>query len=240
MTVFQCFFAIFFMLYPPSREIGMQAQNKDLKMHFKPVFGTENLILDDKKYITEQSDTLSISTFRFYISQIQYVFEDGSTYSEPNSVHLLDAEKEESLSLNIKNVPDKTMRFVAFNIGVDSIFSVSGALTGDLDPILGMYWTWNTGYINAKIEGKSKSCHTPKNIFEFHIGGYLSPYNTLRQVRLPVKNTSDNTTIVIEADARKWFSNIKLSETNSVLMPNKTAMRVADNYAQMFKVNNEK
>lgn len=229
MVIYQCLLVLFSLWIPP--------QYKTIKMHFKPVFGNENLVLDDKQYTTEHLDTLSISTFRFYVSQIQYVFEDGSTYSEPNSVHLLDAEKEESLSFDIKNIPNKTVRFVTFNIGVDSLANVSGALTGDLDPILGMYWIWNTGYINAKIEGKSKSCHTPKNIFEFHIGGYLSPYNTLRQVRLLVKNTSDNTKIVIEADARKWFSNINLSETNSVLMPNKTAMVIADNYAQMFKIN---
>ena len=225
----QCVFVLFTALYPP--------QYKSVKMQFKPVFSSESLILNEKQYTTAQSDTLSVSTFRFYLSNIQYIFEDGSTFSEPSSVHLLDAEKEESLLFEVKNVPNKKLQFVNFNIGVDSLTNVAGALTGDLDPIQGMYWAWNTGYINAKIEGKSKSCKTPKNVFEFHIGGYLSPFNTLRKIQLTPKNRiSDSGKITIEVDASKWFSNIKLAETNSVLLPNKTAMMIANNYNQMFKI----
>ena len=238
MFLIQCFLLLFFSQRPP--------QYKTIKMHFKPVFGAENLILDDKKYVTVQADTVSISTFRFYISQIQCVFDDGSTYEEPNSVHLLDAEKEESLSFDLKNVPDKPIRFVTYNIGVDSLANFSGALTGALDPILGMYWAWNTGYINAKMEGKSSSCKTKKSVFEFHIGGYLSPFNALRRVKLPCVfplipkgGTVGTVEIVVVADVEKWFTNIKLAETNSVLLPNKTAMMVADNYAQMFRMVDE-
>ena len=235
MFLIQCFFFIVSFLYPP--------QYKTIKMHFKPVFGAEKLILDDKQYVTANSDTVSISTFRFYISQIQFVFDDGSTYEEPNSVHLLDAEKEESLSFDFKNVSDKPIRFVTYNIGVDSLANVSGALTGALDPILGMYWAWNTGYINAKMEGKSSSCKTKKNVFEFHIGGYLSPFCALRRVKLPCVfpltprgGTVGTGEFVVEVDVSQWFTHIKLAETNSVLLPNKMAMSVADDYAQMFRM----
>ena len=238
MFLIQCFFFIVSFLCPP--------QYKTIKIHFKPVFGSENLVLDDKKYVTVHADTVSISTFRFYISQIQCVFDDGSTYDEPSSVHLLDAEKEESLSFDLKNVPDKPIRFVTYNIGVDSLANVSGALTGALDPISGMYWAWNTGYINAKIEGKSSSCKTKKNVFEFHIGGYLSPFCTVRKVKLPCVfpltprgGTVGTGEFVVEVDVNQWFTHIKLVETNSVLLPNKTAMMVADNYAQMFRMVNE-
>ena len=221
-------------LYPPPDFLGT-GPYKSIKMHFKPVFNTENLVLEEKQYITAQSDTVLMSTFKFYISNIQYIFDDGSVFSEPNSVHLLDVEKEESLSFEVKNVPDKNLQWVNFNIGVDSLANISGALTGDLDPIKGMYWAWNTGYVNAKIEGNSSSCKTPKNVFEFHIGGYLPPFNTLKMVKLPIKNAKSNV-FNIETDVSKWFSNIKLSEINSVLLPNKTAMNIADNYAQMFKM----
>ena len=140
MFLIQCFLLLFFSQHPP--------QYKTIKMHFKPFFGAEKLILDDKQYVTANSDTVSISTFRFYISQIQCVFDDGSTYGEPNSVHLLDAEKEESLSFDLKNVLDKPIRFVTCNIGVDSLANFSGALTGALDPILG------GGYKNETMKKK--------------------------------------------------------------------------------------
>jgi hypothetical protein len=32
---------------------------------------------------------------------------------------------------------------------------VSGAIDGDLDPILGMYCTWSSVYTNFKLEGKN-------------------------------------------------------------------------------------
>jgi hypothetical protein len=220
-------FAYIMALYPP--------QYKTLKMQFKPVFGTENLILEEKTYVTTQFDTVSIATFKVYISNLQYIFEDNSVFSEPNSYHLLDSEKEESLSFEVKNVPDKKLKFLSFNIGVDSLANVSGALTGDLDPILGMYWAWNTGYVHAKIEGMSSACKTPKNVFEFHIGGYLPPFNALKTVKLPCSLTAKNG-ITLTVDASKWFSNIKLGETNSVLMPNKMALSIANNYADMFKI----
>ena len=57
----------------------------------------------------------------------------------------------------------------------------------------------------------------------------------MRKVQLQIKNVESDV-LNIETDAHKWFSNIKLSETNSVLLPNKMAMTVADNYAQMFKI----
>ena len=226
--------ALIGVFYPPPDSLGTSPY-KTVKMQFKPVFNQKTLVLDDKRYVTAASDTVVLSTFRFYISTIQCVFEDDSVYAEPNSYHLIDVEKEESLTFDLKNVPVKKLRFLNFTIGVDSLANVSGAQSGDLDPIKGMYWAWNTGYINAKIEGKSSSCKTLKNVFEFHIGGYLSPFNTMRKVQLQIKNVESDV-LNIETDAHKWFSNIKLSETNSVLLPNKMAMTVADNYAQMFKI----
>ena len=62
------------------------------------------------------------------------------------------------------------MKRIYFQIGIDSLTNVSGDLDGDLDPALGMYWAWNSGYINMKLEGKSSSCKSVKKEFQFHIG----------------------------------------------------------------------
>jgi len=45
---------------------------------------------------------------------------------------------------------------------VDSLANVSGAMSNDLDATKGMYWSWQSGFINLKIEGKSASCKTRK------------------------------------------------------------------------------
>ena len=39
-------------------------------------------------------------------------------------------------------------------LGVDSVLNYNGVHEGALDPINGMYWTWQTGYIHCKLEGK--------------------------------------------------------------------------------------
>ena len=70
-----------------------------------------------------------------------------------------------SLALQIpSNIPFSKLKF---QLGIDSLTNVSGAMGGDLDPTKGMYWTWQSGYINMKIEGKSNSCKTRKNQFQF-------------------------------------------------------------------------
>ena len=105
-------------------------------------------------------------------------------------------------------------------------------MAGDLDPTKGMYWAWQSGYINMKMEGKSSSCKTRKNEFQFHIGGYMKPNYAMRKVELVSKNQNLNITI----DVAEFFSELKLSETNSIMIPGKKAMKLADYSIKMFKI----
>lgn len=57
-----------------------------------------------------------------------------------------------------------------------------------------MYWTWQSGYINAKLEGKSNLVNTPTHAFAFHLGGYLNPFQTLQTISIPC-TTKDKLTI---------------------------------------------
>jgi hypothetical protein len=59
--------------------------------------------------------------------------------------------------------------------GVDSLTHVSGVMRGDLDPLLGMYWAWQSGYICAKLEGTFISELGVIKRFTFHFGGYRYP-----------------------------------------------------------------
>ena len=56
-------------------------------------------------------------------------------------------------------------------LGVDSVLNYNGVHEGALDPINGMYWTWQTGYIHCKLEGNI-ICDSSRKSFEYHIGGY--------------------------------------------------------------------
>jgi hypothetical protein len=107
-------------------------------------------------------------------------------------------------------------------------------MAGDLDPIKGMYWAWQSGYINMKLEGKSSSCKTRNNEFQFHIGGYLSPYYAIRKVALSYDKKA--TQINIGIDLYNFFANLNLAKTNSVMIPGTLAMELADYSKSLFYI----
>ncbi len=187
----------------------------------------------NKQYISELKDTLQIDVFRFYISNIKLHFSDSTTFSEVNSYHLVDIEDQNSLRIPIAKKFEKVISEITFSIGVDSLASVSGAMSGDLDPTKGMYWAWQSGFINMKIEGSSSSCKTRKNRFQFHIGGYLKPNYAVRSIEL--KPINSNLDFVV--DSAELFKYIKLSENNSIMIPGIKAMELADKSFEMFKIN---
>jgi hypothetical protein len=55
---------------------------------------------------------------------------------------------------------NKSISKITFSAGIDSLTSTAGIQKGVIDPINGMYWAWQSGYVNFKIEGKSSSCPT--------------------------------------------------------------------------------
>ncbi len=210
-----------------------------LVIKIQPVFRGKTLILGDKTYVSEKGDPMTIEEFKCYISALNLTGSKGS-YLIKNSAHLINAEDSATLTYKIDNIPSGHYNGLKFNIGLDSLTNVSGALGGDLDPTLGMYWAWNTGYINAKLTGHSNVCQTLHNKFEFHIGGYMEPYVTVRKasLQLPDIDINDKTpvTLTLQVDVATWFNDIHLFSMNNIVTPSKEALRIADNYMNMFQV----
>ena len=210
-----------------------QEKKDSLVLRLNLKFKDETLV-QNKKYISESKDTLEIDVLRFYISNIKLQYSDATTFSEPNSYHLIDIENPNSFRIPIAKNSGEAISKVSFSIGIDSLASVSGAMSGDLDPTKGMYWAWQSGFINMKIEGKSSSCKTRKNAFQFHIGGYMKPNYAIRTIELKPINSN----LEINVDFAELFKYIKLSENNSIMIPGKKAMELADKAIEMFSVNN--
>ncbi|MCF6132126.1 MbnP family protein [Flavobacterium wongokense] len=212
----------------------LSAQNKSdsLAVNFHLEFNKLPLKLNHK-YVSAANDTLTVETFRCYISGIQIQYDDNSVFTQKESYHLLDSENPNSFSIPITKKSDKLISKIIFNIGIDSVTNVSGALAGDLDPIKGMYWAWQSGYINMKIEGKSPSCKTRKNEFQFHVGGYLKPFYAMQCMKFPLDKKADDD-INIGIDLNRFFSNLELSKTNSIMIPGKEAMKLAAHSNKMF------
>ena len=211
----------------------MKINKKDVPVSLHLNFQNEPLVLKDKKYVTKTNDTVTITKMKFYLSNIVLELEDGTQYKESNSFHLVDGETLSSLEFNLKNVPDIKIKKIGFAVGIDSKNSISEKFDGDLDPALGMYWAWNTGYINMKLEGKSSSCTSVKKEFQFHIGGYLPKQNALQEIELKI---DENQIINIEVELSKWLDSLTLKETNSIMIPGENAMAMARIYKNIFEI----
>lgn len=211
----------------------IKINKKDVPVSLHLNFQNEPLVLKDKKYVTKTNDTVAITKMKFYLSNIVLELEDGTQYKESNSFHLVDAETLSSLEFYLKNVPDIKIKKIGFAVGIDSKNSISEKFDGDLDPALGMYWAWNTGYINMKLEGRSSSCNSVKKEFQFHIGGYLPNQNALQEIELKIDK---NQIINIEVELSKWLDSLSLKETNSIMIPGEKAIAMASIYKNIFEI----
>jgi len=217
--------------------IAATAQNCRLQLqhtvHGQPVK------LNSINYQNSAGDTFNISVLKYYLSNISFTNEKNQVISGKNCF-LISEDSATSKTIEIK-LPAGRYTSLSFMIGVDSLLNCTGAKDGALDPIYGMFWTWNTGYIMAKLEGTSPSSKLPGNIIQFHIGGYRTPHITQRIVtlKLPVpllvqSGTTPN--ITLTGDIYNWFTGISFRQLAGFMTPGSAADRIADNYQHMFSV----
>ena len=198
-------------------------------LKFMPTFNGASYKLGDQVVI--KKDTLSISLLKFYISDIKLLNRSIEVYSPENKYYLFNLENPSSMNVSL-NI-DSTINFneIQFCIGIDSLKNVSGVAGGALDPTNGMYWTWNSGYINFKIEGTSTLSNARKNAFQFHLGGYVYPYNSLRLVQFPF-NSLENISVELKLEA--LLSKIDLSQINTIMSPNKKSIAITNLLTTIF------
>jgi hypothetical protein len=212
---------------------------KQLSLIFHHKAGNEELVLGNA-YITPLGEKITVQKFRYYISNVSVTDKQGKTSILPVDYFLVD--EADSLSRTIHlSVPDNAISSIQFLLGVDSIRNVSGVQTGALDPMKGMFWTWNSGYIMAKLEGVSESSTIAGHYFTYHIGGFKGANNTLKTISLTLpQSTTAVQEVHINADINTWFKNssdIRTSETAVCHMPGPLAKKIADNYNAMFSIN---
>ena len=172
---------------------------------------------------------------RDYISNIKLLYQDESQITVSKKAFLFDFDSLNTLNIPIAKISKSAVKKIQFCVGIDSLNNTSGAQTDDLDPIKGMYWAWQSGYINMKLEGNSSSCKTRKNEFQFHIGGYREPFYAIRIVEIPIQKSFNISNIInLSIDFAKLFATIDLKESNSIMIPGKEAIKIADLLPKMF------
>jgi hypothetical protein len=192
------------------------------------------------------NEPYTITKLKYYVTNVGAGFTDRSAVTvakEKDSYHLID-ESKPTLNSFTFDAPINRYSYVEFVLGVDSTRNVSGAQTNALDPLNDMFWTWNSGYIMAKLEGTSAVSNAVNNQFEYHIGGFSGNNSVLKNIRVPISGAyvidirdGKNSIVEIEADFDKWFTqpnNLKIADNPICIVPGTLAKKYADNYADMF------
>lgn len=211
---------------------------KKISLVFHNKAGTEDLILGNS-YTNILGEKITVQKFKYYVSNVSVTDKLGKTTLLPATYFLVDEADPSSKTITV-TVPDNAIQSIGFLLGVDSIRNVSGIQTDALDPLKGMFWTWNSGYIMAKLEGSSESSRIAGQSFTYHIGGFKGEMNTLKNISLPVSSKQPVSELHISADINAWFKGkyeIRTAETPVCHTPGDLAMKIADNYSAMFTLN---
>lgn len=189
---------------------------------FNPSYGQFKLS-SDITYKLNTTDSIQITALRFYVSGIELLEKNKTVWKDAVQFHLMDAFNEKTLSVIIpSNISYSKLKF---NLGIDSTTNVSGAMGGDLDPTKGMYWTWQSGYINFKLEGTSNVCRTRHNEFQFHLGGYQYPNNNLQTVFVDAVSKQN---IEVGIDIQKIINQFNLAQHHHIMSPGEEAMNFSE------------
>jgi hypothetical protein len=204
-----------------------------VELTISPTFNGEPITLEVAYKFNQGKDSITFSTLKFYISNLEFYYKNQLVHKENEGAHLIDLENENSKNLKIDVGKINLFDEVKFDLGIDSSTNVSGAFGGDLDPTKGMYWTWQSGYINVKLEGHSNLCNNRLKEFQLHLGGYANEVNALQAIMLKVPQTN---TINIDIDLFAYVKSFDLTGNNMVMSPSSNAVILSSKLAQCFKV----
>lgn len=219
------------------------ANDSEIVLNIRCVYGEHQIDLTRGPFQANDELQTQIDALRFYLSSIHLLRNDSIVYQEPNSFHLVDASVPGSMRILLDkprtrggNSGEAPFNAIQFSVGIDSATNVGGAMAGELDPTRGMYWTWQSGYINVKLEGRSKKSTAAAHDFQLHLGGYAEPNNSLQIVMIRTKEVN-NVTIVL--DVKKFIDAVNMDKNHHVMSPSTVAVMLSKFFADAFSVKSQ-
>jgi hypothetical protein len=215
--------------------VTAQTSVENLQIEFRTTFEGQKIELNQPFNSISPKCLTEFSAIKFYVGSFSFI--KSKTIKNIKQYYLIDVSNPESMILNINFDEPIEFESIIFNLGVDSLTNNSGALAGDLDPTKGMYWAWQSGYINIKIEGTCDSIPTKSNQFQYHLGGFLAPYESSRVVQL---NAKTNRSIIIELDVESLLKTAFKNNYFSTMSPGIISKEMSSYAASAFRMVYEK
>jgi hypothetical protein len=174
-----------------------------VSVNFNNHIDGNEVLFDTLAYTNPAGELYSFSILKYYVSHVKLVADNGNEV-ELYAHELIDEANELSTFLDRVEIPEGHYSLIEFYLGVDSVHNHSGDQIGDLDPINGMIWTWNTGYIFYKHEGNFISTASGSSQpLVYHYGTDAGLVNIQIPISLHASNT--NHTIRVDFDLNKLY-----------------------------------
>jgi hypothetical protein len=210
-----------------------------LTLQFSNTFDGSSLTKNSATYYTNAAgNEFNVSTFRYYISNVELTKLDGSKVLYP-VYKLIDAFDESTQTISLLEVPNGDYKAISYFIGIDSARNHSGPQEGDLSATTGMLWTWASGYLFLKLEGFYKN-GTSQTSFRYHIGTDELLNKVTSPINYSIQGNQKNAFLV--CNLAEFFKNpttfdIKLDDDiQSFPNEKKEASELAANMADMITV----
>ncbi len=172
---------------------------------------------ESMEYVTSAGDSIQLDLIRHYLSNFEF-HSPETGWMKVEKYALVEYDIASTQTLSFKEMPFGQYDSVRFYLGLDSAINHDIDHFGKLDPAYNMLWTWNTGYIFIKYEGKFKNSNDVIIPFGYHIGGdnYLMTYELpiSGSKTLNVSNTKAN--INLNFELMELFDNPHLIKLNEV------------------------
>lgn len=233
------FSALFLPIKNTTSESSNAKRERQVVIMFSNTVNQKEVNLDSV-YVNSFSETFKIRSLKYYICDLKLIDHINKEEEVFANEHFLINESNKRSLLIILQTGLQRIDAISFSIGVDSLKNVSGVQTGALDPANGMFWTWNTGYTFFKLEGNAPVAKTPGRAFSYHVGGYKNGENAVRKIELKVNNSDiKNASFIINAAIEHVFDAvhpIKIENAPLCHEPGDLAMKLADNFSQIFSL----
>jgi hypothetical protein len=221
------FWSLFFLLLIASTELTAQdvAVNIQVKLNGETLKLQKEYSFSKKQYRFDE--------FKFYVGKFKFL-NNGKVQSTSDQYFLVDLNNTKSLSFVLKMPEGRTFNEVQFVFGVDSALNDGGVQGGSLDPASGMYWAWQSGYVNFRMEGLVLDELKKEQNFQFHLGGFLGANKSAQNVRLKTSQT-DLVDIVLNLDS--FLANLDLNKNCRLMSPGSEAVYLMTILKNCFYLN---
>lgn len=208
-------------------------KSKTIIPNFKAVYNQIVFFQPGKYLAAGDGDSIKINILKFYISDISFQNRQKPVYKEKVRFHLVNVFDSAMDHIKLSKAVNSKNDILKFSVGIDSATNAAGALSGALDPVNGMYWTWQSGYIHFKLEGSKKHGNEKAQNFQYHIGGYQFPFNSVREITL---KSSNNDTLTIYVDIEKLLNTYDDVPVQNIMSPGFPAMQLANQFQSILSI----